>query len=183
VVTNEVFAEKAAIIREKGTNRQNFLLGLVDKYTWVDVGSSYLLSDLLAAFLLSQLEAVERITARRRRIYETYREELQGLADAGKLRLPRIPPECESNYHLFYVLFPSESIRNHVMESLKKDGTQAVFHYVPLHSSPMGARFGYQEGDLPTTENVSRCILRLPMFASLTATAQRRVIRTLKKCL
>lgn len=167
VINNEKFAKRAEIIREKGTNRSQFFRGEVDKYTWIDIGSSYLPSDLLAAFLYAQLEHLDEITLNRKRIYYYYRESLLELEKKGKLRLPVIPDNCESNYHMFYILLSDEEKRNRLMQFLKDNGILAIFHYVPLHTSPIGRSFGYNLGDLPVTEKLSNCILRLPFYNTL----------------
>jgi dTDP-4-amino-4,6-dideoxygalactose transaminase len=174
---------RAEILREKGTNRREFMLGMVDKYTWVDVGSSFLLSDMLAAFLLPQLEQAETVLRRRQALYNAYMAELAGLQREGKIRLPVIPADCQSNYHLFHVLLPSEEERNRLLGALRQGGVEAVFHYVPLHSSPMGQRFGYRAGDLPVTENVSRRLLRLPLYPGLRWRQHERIISLVKKAL
>jgi dTDP-4-amino-4,6-dideoxygalactose transaminase len=181
VINDDRFIERAEILREKGTNRSKFLRGEVDKYTWVDVGSSFLLSDVLAAFLYAQLEKLDEINQKRKAIFDYYYENLKELEDKGELRLPIIPDECKSNYHLFYILLPSNGKRNELMDQLKGEGISAVFHYVPLHSSPMGAKFGYKEGDLPITENVSGCLLRLPFYAGLNIEEQSFVVSMIKK--
>jgi dTDP-4-amino-4,6-dideoxygalactose transaminase len=183
VVNNRSFIERAEILREKGTNRKKYLLGLVDKYTWVDIGSSFLLSDMLAAFLLAQLEEVERIRDMRKSRYETYLEGLRPLEEAGRLKLPIIPDHCDSNYHFFYILLPTEERRNHLLNALSARGVQAVFHYVPLHASPMGARFGYRDGDFPVTEKVSHSLARLPLYPSLTRAEQRKVMKLVSSSL
>jgi len=159
--------ERAEIVRQKGTNRNQFFRGETDKYTWTDLGSSYVLSDVLAAFLFAQLEQLNEIALKRRLIYERYFEALKPLRDAGKLVLPVIPQHCESNFHLFHVLFQSQQIRNQVMDGLKSKGILAVFHYIPLHSSPMGMKFGYRQGQFPITEDVSGRLLRLPFYNTL----------------
>ena len=159
--------ERAEIIREKGTNRSQFFRGQVDKYTWVDIGSSYVPSDLLAAFLLGQLEHMERITERRAAIYHRYAECLAPLARDGRLGLPTVPAECRSNYHMFYVLTADIEERSALIEHLKAAGIQAVFHYVPLHSSVVGARLGTASAQLPVTDRVSAGLVRLPMFYDL----------------
>jgi dTDP-4-amino-4,6-dideoxygalactose transaminase len=168
--------ERAEIIREKGTNRSLFFRGQVDKYTWVDVGSSYLPSDMLAAFLLAQLEECERIQAKRKLIWETYYEQLQGWATRCGARLPIVPPHCEQSYHLFYLLLPSLGARQALIAHLRERGILSVFHYLPLHSSPMGRQFGGKEGDCPVTEDVSDRLLRLPFFYSLSSEEQQKVI-------
>lgn len=181
VINNDVLIERAEIIREKGTNRSKFLRGKVDKYTWIDIGSSYLLSDILAAFLYAQLEALEKIKKKRKEIFDFYHENLRGLEEAGKLRLPIIPSNCEPNYHSFHILLPSKEKMSSLMDKLKNNGIQAVFHYIPLHTSLMGAKFGYREGDLPITESISGRLLRLPFYTSLGKEKQEFVITMLKK--
>jgi dTDP-4-amino-4,6-dideoxygalactose transaminase len=139
----------------------------VDKYTWVDTGSSYLPSDILAAFLYAQLEKLDEIQKSRLSVWNTYYRRLKEFEDAGIIRLPVIPDYAEHNAHLFYVLFNDEQARDQAMQGLKEQGVHAVFHYIPLHSAPMGQRFGYSEGDLPVTENLSGRLLRLPMYAGM----------------
>lgn len=180
-INDERFIERAEILRDKGTNRQKFFRGEVDKYTWVDLGSSYVMAEILAAFLWGQLECLEQITNRRREIYEFYEERLKPLEDAGHLRLPRIPPECQSNYHLFYILARDAQERDELLSYLKQNGIHAVFHYVPLHTSPMGYKFGYRQGDLPITEDLAARLVRLPMFYELTKAEQGRVIDSLTR--
>lgn len=175
--------ERAEIIREKGTNRSQFLRGEVDKYTWVDVGSSFLPSELTCAFLYAQLEAIDEITTRRREVYELYRHHLSPLEGAGLARLPVAPQGCEINYHIFYLLLRDENTRNDMMAHLKRNGISAVFHYVPLHSSPMGARLGYHKGDLPATEELSGRLLRLPVFPELSSGHQLRVVNCVREFL
>ncbi|HGE69684.1 TPA: dTDP-4-amino-4,6-dideoxygalactose transaminase [Candidatus Poribacteria bacterium] len=167
VINDERFIERAEILREKGTNRSKFIRGEVDKYTWVDIGSSFLLSDVSASFLYAQLENLDEIKEKRKAVFDFYYENLKELEDSGYLKLPTIPKECETNYHIFYILLPSHEIRNSLMDQLKSEGIQSTFHYIPLHNSPMGMKFGYKDGDLPITETVSSCILRLPFYADL----------------
>lgn len=183
VINNDDFIESAEIVREKGTNRSKFLRGEIDKYTWVDIGSSYLLSDILAAFLYAQLEDLEEIKKKRKEIFDFYYESLKEWEEAGKLRLPIIPGNCATNYPMFYILLPSEEKRDSLMEKLKNAGIQAVFHYIPLHTSPMGVKFGYREGDLPITEAVSSRLLRLPFYTHLAREKQEIIITTLKGCI
>jgi len=168
--------ERAEIIREKGTNRSGFLRGQVDKYTWVDIGSSYLPSDLLAAFLSAQLENLDAIQHLRMQVWNTYYAALQPLAEKGKIRLPVVPDYAEHNAHLFYVLFSHEKARDRVMSLLKEAGISTTFHYVPLHSSAVGSKLGYRKGDLPLTEDLSGRLLRLPIYAGMTETEYRHVI-------
>lgn len=167
---------RAEIMREKGTNRKQFFRGEVDKYTWVDLGSSYLPSDILAAFLYAQLEAREQIQSRRRAIWEYYYESLQGWARHREVRLPIVPPHCEQPYHLFYMLMPSFEQRQALIEHLKAQGILSVFHYVPLHLSRMGQRFGGRPGDCPVAEDISERLLRLPFYNDLTDKEQERVV-------
>jgi dTDP-4-amino-4,6-dideoxygalactose transaminase len=171
--------ERAEIIRDKGTNRSQFFRGEVDKYTWVDIGSSSVPSEICSAFLYAQLEMLDAIAARRRHIYETYREHLQPLAARGLLRLPQIPEDCTSNYHLFHLVLPNMAVRDALMAYLQQNNIQAVFHYIPLHSSPMGKKFGYKASDVPITEELSGRLLRLPLYYDLSEEEQLRVLSAL----
>jgi dTDP-4-amino-4,6-dideoxygalactose transaminase len=180
VINDPALVERAEIIREKGTNRSRFFRGLVDKYSWVDIGSSYLPSDILAAFLYAQLEAREQIQARRRQIWERYHSELVEWASENSVRLPIVPEHCEQSYHMFYLLLPSLQIRQALIEHLKRSGILSVFHYLPLHLSDMGLRFGGKAGDCPVTEKVSDRLLRLPFFNDMTGSEQASVITTIK---
>ncbi|HOP78481.1 MAG TPA: dTDP-4-amino-4,6-dideoxygalactose transaminase [Thermogutta sp.] len=180
-INDERFIERAEILRDKGTNRQKFFRGEVDKYTWVDIGSSYVMAEILAAFLYGQLEQMDAIAARRFEIYQHYAMHLKPLEEQGFLRLPRIPAGCQSNHHLFYVLTPDGPTRDALLAHLKSEGIHAVFHYVPLHTSPMGRTFGYKEGDLPVTESLAARLVRLPMYYELTQHDQERVVVTLEK--
>jgi dTDP-4-amino-4,6-dideoxygalactose transaminase len=175
-INDPALIERAEILRDKGTNRKRFLRGQVDKYTWVDIGSSYVPSEICSAFLYAQLEMCDAINSRRRRHYEFYREQLASLENDGLLRLPRVPAECQSNAHLFYVLLPDGATRDGLLAHLRDNGILAVFHYVPLHSSPVGQAFGYREGDLPVTESVGRRLARLPLFYDITPEEQGRVV-------
>jgi len=183
IINNEKFIERAEIIREKGTNRKKFIRGLVDKYTWVDIGSSYLLSDLLAAYLYAQLESMKKITSMRRRVWEYYYNNLKPLEEKGYLNLPQIPNNIIQNYHMFYIILPTNKIRDELIQKLKENGIQAVFHYVPLHLSPMGKKFGYKKGDFPISEDLSSRLLRLPFYNTLKKNEQKKVIQILKKLL
>lgn len=176
LVNDPALAERAEIIREKGTNRARFFRGQVDKYTWVDVGSSYLPSELLAAYLLAQLEAREDIQARRKRIWEFYAAHLPEWAAANDTRLPVIPDHCEQSYHMFYLLLPSLETRQALIAHLKSKGILSVFHYLPLHLSDMGKQFGGHPGDCPVTEDVSDRLLRLPFYNDLTSSEQECVL-------
>ena len=179
-INDPALLERAEIIRDKGTNRKQFFRGLVDKYTWVDVGSSYVPSELCSAFLYAQLEMLDAISERRRRIYQHYRHLLKPLASEGLLRLPVTPEDCDSNYHLFYILLPDRETRDGLLSHLNQNGIHAVFHYVPLHSSPMGRTFGYREGDLPVTEDLSGRLLRLPLYYEITELEQERVVAQIR---
>ena len=169
-------ASRAEIIREKGTNRSAFLRGEVDKYTWVAEGSSYVLSDVLAALLDAQLERIDEIQAERGRVERTYRERLAGWAERAGVRLFTVPPEREANHHIFWLLFPTGVARDRAMDELRARGIQATFHYVPLHSSPMGATLARQAGALPVADSVASRLLRLPMHPLLTDDEVARVV-------
>jgi dTDP-4-amino-4,6-dideoxygalactose transaminase len=180
VVNDARHAERAEIIREKGTNRSRMFRGLVDKYTWVDVGSSALPSDILAAFLFGQLERRADIQAARRRIWECYARELPGWADARGIRLPVVPAHCRQPYHLFYLVTRSLEQRTRLIAHLKARGILAVFHYLSLHLSEMGQRFGGKPGDCPVTEDLSDRVLRLPFYNDLDEGEQAYVIESLR---
>jgi dTDP-4-amino-4,6-dideoxygalactose transaminase len=173
--------ERAEIIREKGTNRSRFFRGQVDKYSWVDLGSSYLMSDLLAAFLYGQLECAEQIQSKRRRVWEYYHTHLCDWAARQGVRTPHIPAECEQTYHMYYLLLPSLECRQALIAHLKKRGILSVFHYLPLHLSDMGRRFGGQQGDCPVTEDISDRLLRLPFYNELTQIDQASVVEALRE--
>ncbi|HHL39690.1 MAG TPA: dTDP-4-amino-4,6-dideoxygalactose transaminase [Deltaproteobacteria bacterium] len=180
VINDGRFVERAEILREKGTDRSRFFRGEVDRYTWVDIGSSYLPSDLQAAFLYAQLENMDAITTRRGAIYRFYEQELSVLEAKGLARLPRLPAECAPNHHLFYLIVEDETTRDGLIAHLKSRGILAVFHYVPLHLSKVGRRLGYREGMLPVTEDLSRRLVRLPFFYSITEAEQAEVAREIK---
>jgi len=175
------YFEEAEIIREKGTNRSRFFRGLVDKYTWVNVGSSYLPSEILAAILLSHFEEKEFIQRKRRTIWDTYLKELDPWAAKNNVRLATIPDYCEQAYHMFYMLLPDLDTRQKLIVHLKDLGIMAVFHYLPLHLSDMGKKFGGREGDCPVTEKASDQLLRLPFYNELTEQEQEYVIEGIKK--
>jgi len=180
VINNDKLIERAEIIREKGTNRSKFFRGEVDKYTWVDIGSSYLPSDILAAFLYAQLENMGQINKRREEIFNYYYRALIPLVNDGKLRLPYISSECESNNHLFYIILNDEKTRNELMDYLKSNGILAVFHYLSLHLSSIGRSMGYTDGQLPVTESMSGRLLRLPFYYDLKQEEQAEVVDTIK---
>ncbi len=164
LVNDDRYLHRAEIIREKGTNRGQFLRGMVDKYTWVDIGSSYLPSELQAAYLWAQLEAVEIVTADRTRTWNRYREGLQDLADSGRIGLPQIPADCVHNGHLFHLKCRDLAERTALLAWLKQHGVMAVFHYVPLHTAPAGALFGTFHGEDRHTTRESERLLRLPLW-------------------
>jgi len=179
VINDPALIERAEIVREKGTNRSRFFRGQVDKYTWVDIGSSYLPSDMLAAYLVGQLEMAEQIQAKRRRVWERYAEGLAGWCGAHGIRGPAVPAHCEQPFHMYYLLFPTLDERQSMIAHLGAHTITAVFHYLPLNASVMGARFGARAGDCPIAENVSDRLLRLPFYNNLTVADQDRVIETM----
>jgi dTDP-4-amino-4,6-dideoxygalactose transaminase len=181
LINDPQYVERAEIIREKGTDRSRFFRGQVDKYSWVDIGSSYLPSDILAAYLYAQLEKRDQIQTNRRRIWEYYYAELQAWANEQLVRFPIIPKDCEQTYHMFYLLLPSLPYRQRLIEHLKVHGILAVFHYLPLHLSDMGRRYGGQPGDCPVTEDISDRLLRLPFYNDLSESDQALVVKTIKE--
>ncbi|MDJ0789295.1 MAG: dTDP-4-amino-4,6-dideoxygalactose transaminase [Myxococcota bacterium] len=176
VVNDPQLASRAEIIRDKGTDRARFRRGEVDRYTWRDNGSSYLLSELQAAFLYGQLEAAERVMARRRAIWTRYRDELRDWAETRGVALQHVPDESDPPYHLFPLLLPDEGQRDALIAHLARAGVLGVFHYLPLHLSPVGRRYGGTPGDCPVSEDVSRRLVRLPMFFGLDSERQSEVI-------
>jgi dTDP-4-amino-4,6-dideoxygalactose transaminase len=167
LINDEKYAERAEIIWEKGTNRSQFFRGQVDKYTWVDIGSSFLPSDILAGFLWAQLESAASITQQRLNIWGRYHEQFALPEQQGLLRRPVIPADCSNNAHMYYLLLQDHSIQMRVLNDLREKGINAVFHYIPLHSSPAGKRYGRAHGALPVTDRVSNGLLRLPMYVGL----------------
>jgi dTDP-4-amino-4,6-dideoxygalactose transaminase len=168
VINDPGLIERAEIIREKGTNRTKFFRGEVDKYTWVDVGSSYLPSDIIAAFLWAQFENAETLAQHRRAHWNRYHDGLASLEGAGRLRRPVIPEGCAHNAHLYYLLLPDAATRTALISWLKEAGIMAPFHYVPLHSAPAGRRYGRMAGPLPVTEDLADRLLRLPLWHDMT---------------
>lgn len=166
-INDKNLTDRAEIVREKGTDRAQFFRGQVDKYTWRDLGSSYLLSDILAAVLLAQLERRDSIQAKRKRVWTQYASGLSEWADSNGVGLPHVPPHCEQTHHLFYLLMPSLGERSRFIETLKGAGIHAVFHYQSLHLSPMGRTWGYSDGDLPVTESIADRLVRLPLYSTL----------------
>ena len=180
LINDARFNERAEILREKGTDRSRFFRGEIDKYTWVDVGSSYLPADLLAAFLRAQLEHRDQIQSMRRQIWEIYARELGSWAEANGVRFPIVPAECKQSYHMFYVIMPSFESRQALISHLAAFGISAVFHYLPLHLSPMGLRFGGRQGDCPVTEDLADRLLRLPFFTGMSSSEQSEVIEAVR---
>jgi dTDP-4-amino-4,6-dideoxygalactose transaminase len=179
VINQAQYIEQAEIIREKGTNRNRFFRGQVDKYTWVGLGSSYLPSDILAAILYAQLEARETIQARRRRIWENYQSGLKDWALRNDMHLPTVPAHCSQPFHMFYLLMPTEEIRARLIRKLKSWDILSVFHYLPLHLSAMGRRLGGKPAQCPVTESISDRLLRLPFYNDLSESDQDRVIEAI----
>jgi len=180
IINDSKYVERAEIIREKGTNRSQFFRGEIDKYTWVDIGSSYLPSDLLAAFLFAQLEERDQIQRKRKSIWDRYASNLENWASTNDVQLPFIPAHCEQTYHIFYMILPDLTSRNNLIKHLKSKGILSVFHYVPLHLSLMGQKYGYQEGDLPNTESISDRLLRLPFYNQMNYEDQTQVIEAIQ---
>jgi len=176
IINDPDLVARAEIVRDKGTDRSRFLKGQVDKYTWTDIGSSYVMSDLLAAVLWAQLEESETIQKNRKRIWDRYAQELRSWAEEVGSKLPGIPNDASSAYHMFYLLMPDTAARDSLIAHLGKHSILAVFHYVPLHLSPMGQRFGAKPGDCPITEDISARLVRLPFFSILSESEQGRVI-------
>jgi len=179
VLNDGALAERAEIIREKGTNRSRFYRGQIDKYTWVDVGSSYLPSDLLAAYLCAQLEARELVQARRRAIWDGYDAALAGWAAANGIGRPQGPARCSHPSHIYYLLLPSLEARTRLLADLRRALILATFHYQPLHLSDMGRLFGGRDGQCPVTEDIADRLVRLPVFFDLSAADQARVVEAL----
>jgi dTDP-4-amino-4,6-dideoxygalactose transaminase len=176
LINDPRFSERAEIIREKGTNRSQFFRGQVDKYTWVDIGSSYLPGEIIAAFLWAQMEEAAEITRRRLDIWDAYHEGSVAFERDGSARRPVVPSCCSHNAHMYYLLTPDLEKRTELIGRLKRHGVNAVFHYVPLHSSPAGRRFARTSGDLPVTESISDRLVRLPLWVGMEAAQVRRVI-------
>ncbi|MGJ8590039.1 MAG: dTDP-4-amino-4,6-dideoxygalactose transaminase [Yoonia sp.] len=167
IINSAEMIERAEIIREKGTNRSQFFRGEVDKYTWVDIGSSYLPGELIAAFLYAQLEAEAMIRTRRLAVFDTYREAFEPLAECGRIGLPKIPAHTTGNGHMFYLLLPDLAARKRFIAAMSAEGVNTPFHYVPLHSSAGGRRFGKVTSELPVTDQIADTLVRLPMFFDL----------------
>lgn len=176
LINDPRFVERAEVIREKGTNRSQFFRGMIDKYTWVDLGSSYLPSDVLAAYLLAQLEVAEEIQKRRQMIWETYWSALQEWAGNKEVGLPTVPGHCGQAYHMFYLLMPSLEERTKFIAHMREREVLTAFHYQPLNLSPMGLSFGGFTGQCPVTEDVADRLIRLPFFNDLMPGLQQEVI-------
>ena len=182
LLVNEArYVDPAEIVREKGTNRRQVFHGRAEKYTWLSLGSSYVISDLLAAFLAAQFEGIEDVQSRRERIWNAYATGLADWADERGVRLPVVPGHCEQTFHIFYLLTPTPEARTALLEHLRARGIVAVFHYLPLHLSDMGREFGGRPGQCPVAEDVSERLLRLPLYASLSAAEQARVIEAVRE--
>jgi dTDP-4-amino-4,6-dideoxygalactose transaminase len=179
LINDRKLAERAEVIREKGTNRSRFFRGQVDKYTWVDIGSSYLPSDILAAFLYAQFEQHDRIQNHRKYVWDMYNTALTSWAEKHDVQLPYVPPDCEQAYHMFYMLLPNLELRQKLISYLREQGIYCVFHYLPLHLSEMGQGFEYKPGDFPMTEKISDQLIRLPFHNALTSHDLEQVIDTI----
>jgi len=180
-IDDKTLIESAEIVREKGTNRSNFYRGQVDKYTWVKMGSSYLPSEMISAFLMAQFEELDTINNLRKEVFNKYYDGTRELEEMGKVRRPIIPDYNDINYHMFYLILNSEKERNNLLEYFKQNDIIGTFHYLPLHTSPMGLEMGYKEGDLPITESISSRLIRLPMYAGLTNEEVDKVLFHLKE--
>ena len=181
VINDTSYVERAEIIREKGTDRSKFFRGQIDKYSWTDRGSSYVMSDLLAACLCAQLLESEMIQEKRSERWEFYNSNLKGWAKENSVDLPSVPEYCEHPSHLFYLLMPSESTRNSLINFLKENDIQAVFHYLPLNSSPMAKKIGSNGREMPVTENVSKRLLRLPLYLDLDMKEMSYIVEKIKE--
>lgn len=168
LINDPAYVERAEVLREKGTNRGSFLRGEVDKYTWTDIGSSFLPSDIIAAFLWAQFEHAEGLHTRRRMLWDRYDEGFRSLEAEGLVRRPIIPEDCDHNAHLYYLLLPNSNVRDGLMARLRERGIHAPFHYVPLHSAPAGLKFGRTHGSLQVTEDLSSRLLRMPLWHAMT---------------
>lgn len=178
-INDKGLVERAEIIREKGTNRSRFFRGQVDKYTWVDVGSSYLPSDMLAAYLQAQLAEQEAIFDTRQRIWHSYDTALAAWTEDHGVERPYVPNHVQQTYHMYYIVLPSLEVRTRLQEHLRQQGIVAVFHYQPLHLSEMGVQFGGQQGAAPVTEKLGDQLLRLPFYNTLSPSEQANVIDAL----
>ncbi len=183
IVKDDGKLKKAEIVREKGTNRSQFIRGEVDKYTWHEMGSSYLPSDILAALLYGQLTRANEIMEKRMHIWNYYNESLAELEKKGKIIRPYVPSYAKHNAHMYYIVLPTEEIRNQLMTKLKEKEISATFHYIPLHTSPMGKRLGCKKGELPVTEEYAGRLLRLPLYADMKKEDLEFVCKSIKEIL
>ena len=181
LINDRQFVKRAEVIREKGTNRTQFFRGEVDKYTWIDIGSSFLPSELVGAFLYAQLEQAEKIITVRSRLFERYLQLLRPLEENGLIRLPSMETIYYSNGHLFYIVTRSLEERNRLIEHLKANGIWAVFHYVPLHSSPAGMQYGRTSGEMSATDYLSERVLRLPIYYEMSEDDVTKVVESVKR--
>lgn len=179
IINNKSFSKRAEIIREKGTNRSMFLRGEVDKYSWVDIGSSYLPSEIVTAFLYAQLEKASLLTKKRLELWENYNNDFENLERSGKIKRPTIPDSCSHNAHIFYILAKGHATQVKLVEYLKRKGVLAVTHYVPLHSAPAGMKYGRTNGNLKVTDEIAKTLVRLPLHYSLSSKDQEYVIKTI----
>jgi dTDP-4-amino-4,6-dideoxygalactose transaminase len=180
LINDAALIDRAEIIREKGTNRSRFFRGQVDKYTWVDLGSSYLPSDMLAAFLLAQLEQHQIIQGARQKIWQRYQRELTDWSHSVGAKMPHIPDYCQQPFHMFYLLMPSLAMRQRLISHLSANGILAVYHYIPLHSSEMGAKYGATAEQCPVTNHISETLVRLPLYHGLSDEEQASIIECIK---
>jgi dTDP-4-amino-4,6-dideoxygalactose transaminase len=180
IINDDRFLERAEIIREKGTNRSQFFRGMVDKYSWVDIGSSYLMNDVSAAYLWGQLEKADEINNNRLSSWQKYYDGLKELEDKEFIELPTIPDACVHNAHMFYIKVKDLEIRTALLEYLKENNILAVFHYIPLHSAPAGLKFGRFDGEDEFTTTESERLVRLPMFYGLDYYVNKTIIDSLK---
>ncbi|MBK8397942.1 MAG: dTDP-4-amino-4,6-dideoxygalactose transaminase [Leptospiraceae bacterium] len=181
LINDDSFSERAEIIREKGTNRSKFIRGHVDKYTWVDIGSSYLPGEIVAAFLYAQLEEVDTITENRLSIWNKYHKGLKPLEDIGYLRRPIVPEHCKHNAHMYYILLNSKEKRDTAIDYLRSKGIISVFHYIPLHNSPAGLKYAKVRSSMEITDKLSGCLLRLPLFVEMTDENIERVLKAIRE--
>ncbi len=183
LINDPSLTQQAEIIREKGTNRSQFFRGHVDKYTWQDVGSSFLPGELISAFLWAQLEEAEQITKHRLDLWNEYHQLLEPLENQGLLRRPIIPDGCLHNAHMYYVLLSSEFSRDKVLQKMKDEGIGAIFHYIPLHSAPAGKKYGRVSGEMKNTDSCAERVIRLPLWIGLSQTQQQKVVTTLENAI
>ena len=183
LVNDTTLVSRAETIREKGTNRKQFFRGEVDKYTWQEIGSSYLPGELIAAFLWAQLEMAEEITKKRLKLWNTYHIRLKDKEHRGYLKRPFVPSECEHNAHMYYAILQNPKVRDKVINKLRVENIHAIFHYVPLHDSPAGAKYGRTSGQLPVTDLAAGCILRLPLWVGLDTNTIEHIVSRLENAI